>query len=135
MAAPSSGDSQDVERRFSELSRTYADAWNRADLTTFGAQWTEDAIFWPPTGEELRGRETIQAWTAKLGKTDNLVIEPLYAEPLGGATFVVGNFTQDLTLQGAPVHYRGGFTAIVVETEQGPKMHRLVSFQERNAQT
>ncbi len=112
---------------------SFALAWTSGDVEAFVARWTPDAIFWPPDGDELNGRAAIRAWAVQLGNTANLVVDILHVERLGDAIFVVGDFTQDVTLQGAPVHFHGGFTGIVRETGEGLKVHRLVSFQERAA--
>src|SRR5687768_12286938 len=98
-----------------ELARSlenYAQAWTGGDLDTFVSYWTPDAIFWPPDGAELCGREAIREWAIQLGETADLVVEFLHAKRLGGMVFIVGNFTQDVTLQGQRVHFRGGFTSL-----------------------
>jgi ketosteroid isomerase-like protein len=109
---------------------SFAQAWTGGDIDAFVSHWTPDAIFWPPDGAELRGREAIREWAIRLGQTANLVVELLHTE-LGGMFFIVGNFTQDVTLQGQLVHFRGGFTSIHLEQGGGLKVHRMVSFQER----
>ena len=86
-----------------ELARSlesFAQAWTGGDLDAFLSHWTPDAIFWPPDGAELRGREAIREWAIQLGETANLVVELLHAERLGGMFFIVGDFPQDVTLQG-----------------------------------
>ena len=117
-----------------ELARSlesFAQAWTSGDLDAFLAHWTPDAIFWPPDGAELRGRDAIREWAIQLGETANLAVELLHVERLSGMFFTVGNFTQDATLQGQRVHFRGGFTSIHVEQGGALKVHRMVSFQER----
>lgn len=116
----------------SDLFDSFATAWTRGEVDTFAAHWTERATFWPPSGEELRGRDAISAWTVELGATSDLEIEVLHMETLGEAIFVVGNFTQDVTLQGAAVQFRGGFTGILHDVGEGLQVHRLVSFPERS---
>jgi ketosteroid isomerase-like protein len=112
---------------------SFAQAWTGGDLDAFVSHFTPDAIFWPPDGAELRGREAIREWALQLGETANLVVELLHVERLGGIFFIVGDFTQDVTLQGQLVHYRGGFTSIHLEQDGALKVHRMVSFQERAA--
>ena len=110
---------------------SFAAAWTSGAIDTFAAHWTEDAIYWPPSGEQLDGREAIHTWAVELGAVADLDIEVLHFEPLGEAIFVVGNFTQDVTLQGAAVQFRGGFTAILRDVGEGVQVDRLVSFPER----
>lgn len=129
--APTPADLQ-IRELVTDLFHSFAAAWTSGDVDTFSAHWTEDAIFWPPSGEELRGREAISTWTVGLGATADLDIETLHAETSGAdALFVVGHFTQDVTLQGASVQFRGGFAGVLRDLGEGLQVHRLVSFPER----
>lgn len=116
-----------------DLFDSFAASWTSGNVDTFAAHWTEDAIFWPPSGEELNGREAIHTWAVEFGPVADLDVEMLHVETLGETIFVVGNFTQDVTLQGAPVQFRGGFTGILQDHGEGLQVNRLVSFPERSA--
>jgi hypothetical protein len=118
-----------IESRVSQLTGPFVEAWNGGDLDAFAALWTQDAIFWSASGQEVRGRDAIRAWVATRG-ADNLVMEPIRCEGLIDAIFVVGNF--ECALSPGALFYRGGFAAVLRETgERIPRMHRLVVYPER----
>jgi ketosteroid isomerase-like protein len=121
----------DLGTRLASLFESYAKDWTSGNIDAFLSHWTADAIFWPPDGAELKGRDAIRAWSLQLGDTANLIAVLLHAERLQDAIFIVGDFTQDVTLQAQVVHFRGGFTSILHDTAQGLKVHRMVSFVER----
>jgi uncharacterized protein (TIGR02246 family) len=132
MSAPApQTDLQAMDANVADLFHSFSETWTSGDVDAFAALWTEDAIFWPPTGEELQGRDAIRIWTAQLGETKHLAIETLRAEPFGEVIFVVGNFTQDITLPSGRVDFLGGFTAILRAVGGKLLFHRLVSFRER----
>ena len=132
---PSGASDNDLRIAISLSFESFALAWTSGDIDAFLNQWTPDGIFWPPDGEELNGPKAIRAWAIQLGRTANLTVKPLHVERIGDFTFVVGDFTQDVTLQGQLVHFRGGFTSILRNAGDGWKVHRLVSFQERAVPT
>ena len=98
---PSGANDNDLRIAISLSFESFARASTSGDIDAFLNQWTPDGIFWPPDGEELNGHQAIRAWTIQLGKTANLIVEPLHVERIGDFAFVVGDFTQDVTLQGS----------------------------------
>jgi ketosteroid isomerase-like protein len=108
---PSSGLAQDddLKDKLAAFDESFVAAWISGDADALAARFTEDALYWPPEGETLRGREEIKAFLAKLGKTESLEIEPLWSERIGDHVLLFGNFVQGITLRGQPIVYRGGF--------------------------
>jgi len=130
---PSAGSAQDadLQGRLAAFDEALSSAWAGDDVDALASHFTEDALYWPPEGETLRGRDEIRAWLAQLGKTESLKIEPLWSERIGDHVLYFGNFEQDLEIRGRPLVYRGGFMALLADTPDGLKIHRLTSFAER----
>ena len=112
--------------------RNLTAAWTSGDAEMFASLWTEDAILWLPTGEELHGRRAIRKWAAEFGDIRKyLAMDVLRAERLGGVVFALGNFTQDLDAPSGMAAFRGGFTSVLVSMGEGCQIHRLVAFEGR----
>ena len=124
-------DSHTIDARVSELLHNFSQAWTTGNADAFAALWTEDAVFWPPAGEALQGRDPIRTWIAQLGETKHLALQILRADVFGEIVFVVGNFAHDLDLPTGLIAFRGGLTSILRDAGGILLVHRLVSFQGR----
>ncbi|HEX9903458.1 MAG TPA: nuclear transport factor 2 family protein [Propylenella sp.] len=120
-----------LESRVASFYGGISDAWESGDADRLAALFTEDAKYWTPLGDTLDGRAAIREWLATLGPTEKLSIEPLHVETVGDKIFGVGNFTQDITVEGRDLHYEGGYAALVVEAGNELRFHRLISFPAR----
>ena len=120
-----------LESRVASFYGGISDAWESDDADRLAALFTEDAKYWTPLGDTLDGRAAIREWLATLGPTDKISIEPLHMEAVGDKIFGVGNFAQDITVEGRNLHYEGGFAALLVETGDELLFHRLISFPAR----
>src|SRR5688572_9829027 len=100
--APPTGLAQDddLKDKLSAFNDKFVGAWTGGDADALAAQFTEDALYWPPEGETLSGRDEIRAWLAELGKTKSLEIEPLWSERISDHVLLFGNFVQDLAVRG-----------------------------------
>jgi uncharacterized protein (TIGR02246 family) len=121
----------DLEARVSAFHATLSDTWESGDAAALANLFTEDAIYWTPLGDTLVGRDAIAAWLAKLGTTADLAIESLHTERVGDDVLNVGNFVQQIEVDGNPVTFRGGYATLVANGPNGPQMRRLISFPER----
>jgi ketosteroid isomerase-like protein len=121
----------DLDARVASFHSALSDAWESGDTPALANLFAEDAIYWTPLGDTLSGRDAIAAWLAKLGKTADLAIETLHSERIGDDVFDVGNFVQQIEVDGKPITFRGGYATLVANGPHGPQMRRLISFPER----
>jgi ketosteroid isomerase-like protein len=131
LAPVAAAEDADLDARVSAFHATLSDTWESGDAAALAHLFTEDAIYWTPLGDTLSGRDAIAAWLAQFGPTAGLAIESLHSERIGDDVFDVGNFVQQIEVDGNPVTFRGGYAILVANGPDGPQMRRLIAFPER----
>lgn len=91
-----------VRTEIESVNARFADAFNRGDVASIGALYTEDATVLPPNSEMIRGRKPIEEfWKAVRGMgVRGVQLRTMEVESSGPLAYEIGNATLDLGAEG-----------------------------------
>jgi uncharacterized protein (TIGR02246 family) len=108
---------------FAHLRTEWANQLHAKQLDRFAALYTPDAVFLPPTGERITGRDAIREMTRGVMAqfTSTITLHSITAERSGDLAYDSGDFTETLvaTADGAKMDSRGNYLMILKRSQDG----------------
>ena len=95
------------------ISKALEEGVNSKDWAGVGATYTEDAVFMPPNGPEVEGRDNIQAFFKAFLQVSDFNLKNVEVEGQGDMAYVRGAYTFTITPEGgSPITDSGKYLEI-----------------------
>ena len=88
--------------KINEVSQIWVKALLAKDWATMAAQYTEDAVLYPPNEPAVKGRPAIRTWSAGFPPVTDCKVNIVKAEGRDDLAYVLGTFTMTIAVPGAP---------------------------------
>lgn len=126
---PAAAQQDQLEAEIADIQTRYEQAWTGGDADALADLFTADAVLWPFSGGSFEGREQIRQALQSDPTPTAAEIGSNRTERIGDLVVDIGTFTFELPEQGGTVE--GEYVAVLEESDDGLKLHRLAAFPPR----